>query len=219
MTDRRFTVLTFAALMLGSLLVPAAANAQGTIWDRVRERARERREEEIRRGRRDDDYYRRGRGGRMSDYERRALRDVARRLESRSRDLERDVDYLLDHSRYDGSRREDRINSEVQGFRRAADRFQNVAGDSQDLYRSRDDAQRLFTEAAQVDRLLSRIRLDSRTFNDWAQIRADLRTVADIYGIRFRDFDDRNYRRDDDFYRRRDRDRHRRRGNNDWRWE
>ena len=198
MTKRRFTLLTFAALALATSLSPAAAGAQ-TIWDRIRDRAGQERDrdDDYRRGRRDDDgYYGRGhRPGRISDYERRRLRDLARRISDRSRDLQRDVDRLLDRSRYDGSRREDHINDDVRRLRNAAERFRDRAGSDNDLNRSAGEARELIETAEHVGGYLRRMRLDGRTYEDWAQIRADLRTVADIYGFRLRDFDDGGYRR------------------------
>ena len=202
MINRRFTLLAFAALVLGAFLSPASASAQ-SIWERMRERAREAqqqrdRDEDYRRDRngdyrrdrrRDDDYYGRGRSGRISDYDRRRLRDLARRIDSRSRDLQRDVDRLLDRSRVDGTRREDRINNDFQHFRNAAARFKDTAGDSNDLNRSADEARQLLNLASRVSNYLRRLRMDSRTANDWAQIRNDLRLVSDIYGFRFNDFD------------------------------
>jgi predicted ribosome quality control (RQC) complex YloA/Tae2 family protein len=211
MTDRRFTVPAFAVAALTLLLLPAAASAQ-SIWDVLRDRARDRseRDEDYRR-RRDDDYGRR-RDGRINDYERRVLRDVARRLEDRSRSFQRNLDRVLDHSRHDDTRREDNINDTARDFRNAAARFQNEAGDSRDLDRSRDEARLLLQSASRVERSLRRVRLDSRASNDWSQIRADLRTVADIYGLRLRDYDgddgdDRGGRRDDDYGRGRGRNR------------
>ena len=186
MTNRRFTVLTFAAVALATFLAPASASAQ-SIWDRIRDRAEQERN-------RDDDWRRddrNRRGGRISDYERRQLRDLGRRIDDRSRDLQRDVDRLLDNSRYNGSNREDRINDEARDLRQAAQRFRNVAGDSDDLYRSRDEASRLLQQASQMSRMLGRARLDSRTASDWNQLRSDLRTVANIYNLRFND--DRGY--------------------------
>src|SRR5215218_6931837 len=193
MTKRRFTVLTFAAVALATFLAPASASAQ-TIWDRIRDRAEQerRRDEDYgrnRRGRDDDDRY--GRNGRMSDYERRQLRDLSRRIDDRSRDLQRDVDRLLDNSRYNGSNREDRINNEARDLRNAAGRFRNVAGDSDRLDRSRDEARELLQSASQFSRMLGRLRMDSRTSNDWNQLRSDLRAVANIYNLRFND--DRGY--------------------------
>ena len=188
MPNRRFHVLTFSAVALTVLLLPASASAQ-SIWDVLRARARDRSE------RRDDDYRRGRRDGYLNDYERRALRDSARRLENRSQSFQRNLDRALDRSRHDDTRREDNINDAARDFRSSADRFQNVAGDSRELHRSRDEARHLLQSAARVERSLRRVRLDSRTANDWSQIRADLRTVADIYGLRVGDFDDGYYGR------------------------
>jgi hypothetical protein len=195
MINRRFTVPALATLALTLLFAPAVANAQSSIWDRIRDRARDQRDrdEDYRRGRRDDDDYRRGRGGRLGDYERRQLRDLARRIDDRSRSFQRNLDRSLDRSRIDDTRREDNINDLARDFRDAANRFRNVAGDNDDLYRSQDEARQLLQLANRVERTLSRVRLDSRTANDWSQIRADLRTVADIY--RMRNYDNGGYGR------------------------
>src|SRR5215213_6952731 len=187
MTNRRFTVLTFAAVALATFLAPADASAQ-SVWDRIRDRAeQERRHDDY--GRNRDDRY--GRSGRMSDYERRQLRDLSRRIDDRSRDLQRDVDHLLDNSRYNGSNREDRINNEARDLRNAAARFRNVAGDNDRLDRSRDEARELLQSASQFSRMLGRLRMDGRTSGDWNQLRSDLRAVANIYNLRFND--DRGY--------------------------
>ena len=199
MTNRRFTLLAFAAVALVTSLSPASASAQN-IWDRVRDRVeqdsrrdrndrdRDRdRDPDWRRDRRDDDdrYGRNGR--RISDYDRRRLRDLARRIEDRSRDFQRDVDRMLDNSRVDGTNREDRINDQARDFRNAAGRFRGVAGDSNDLYSSRDEARDLLERAARISRVLSRVRGDSRLNGNWNQLRNDLRAVADIYNLRFND--------------------------------
>ena len=186
MTNRRFTILTFAAVALATFLAPASAGAQ-TVWDRIRDRAEQQRDRDPDwgRNRRDDDRY--GRNGRLSDYDRRQLRDLARRIDDRSRDLQRDIDRALDHSRVNGTNREDRINDEARDFRNAAARFRGVAGDSNDLYRSRDEARNLLDQAAQLNRVLNRVRGDGRTQSDWSQLRSDLRRVADIYNLRFND--------------------------------
>lgn len=188
MFKRRFILPAFAALAFAAFVSPSAANAQGSIWDRIRDRAERERDQDYGRNRRrddDDDRYGR-RGGRISDHERRQLRDLARRISDRSRDLQRDVDRALDHSRVNGTRREDNINNEARDLRNAAERFRNVAGDSNDLYRSSDEARELLRQASQVSRMLGRVRLDGRNGN-WNQLRGDLRTVANIYNLRFDD--------------------------------
>ena len=188
MINRRFTLPAFAALALAAFLSPSAANAQGSIWDRIRDRAEQERDRDNgRNGRRDDNGTYGRRGGRMSDYDRRELRDLARRINDRSKDLQRDIDRALDNSRVNGTRREDNINQEARDLRNASERFKDVAGDSNDLYRSSDDARRLLDQASRISRMLNRARLDNRAGNDWNQLRNDLRTVANIYNMRFDD--------------------------------
>jgi hypothetical protein len=185
MINRRFILPAFAALAFAAFLSPSAVNAQGSIWDRIRDRAeRERDGDYGRNGRRDDDDRYGRRGGRVSDYERRQLRDLARRIDDRSRDLQRDVDRALDHSRVNGTRREDNINDEARDLRNAAARFRNLAGDTGELNRSSDEARELLRQASRVSRMLGRVRLDGRNGN-WNQLRSDLRTVANIYNLRF----------------------------------
>jgi hypothetical protein len=205
MRNRRFILPAFAALAFAAFLSPSTAKAQGSVWDRIRDRAERERDRDYERNRRRDDDDRYGRrGGRISDYERRQLRDLARRIDDRSRDLQRDIDRALDNSRVNGTRREDNINQEARELRDAASRFRNVAGDSNDLYRSSDEARRLLDQASQISRMLNRVRLDGRTGGDWNQLRNDLRTVANIYNLRFNDGG--GYYGNDDDWRRNRRD-------------
>lgn len=201
MFKRRFILPAFAALAFAAFISPSAANAQGSIWDRIRDRAERERNDDYGRNRRRDDDDRYGRrGGRISDHERRQLRELARRISDRSRDFQRDLDRTLDNSRVNGSRREDNINGEARDLRNAAERFRNVAGDSNDLYRSSDEARQLLNQASQISRILGRVRLDGRTGGDWNQLRNDLRTVANIYNMRF---DEGGYYGNDDWRRNR----------------
>ena len=182
MTNRRIALPAFfAAALFALLLLPSEANAQ---WGQGRDRH--------------DDYGRRN--GRLSDYDRRALREVARRIDDRSESFQRNVDRAIDRSRIDDTPREDKINDRVRDFRRAAARFRDRAGDSDNLNNSRGEAQHLLNSAANIDRLMRRVRLDGRAQSDWSQIRADLRTVANFYNLRMSDYgsNDGYYGRDDD---------------------
>jgi hypothetical protein len=162
-----------AAIMFAFCL-PGLASAQSNDpwWGRDRDQ----RNGDYRRNRRDDGYGR---------YDERTLRDAAQRLKDRARDLERDVDRYLDSSRQNGTRREDRVNEQAQDFRRAADRFKDRVGNGRDLNRSQDAARELLSRADQIDRVLSRGRVDSRVYSDWSSINQDLRLIADIYGLRY----------------------------------
>ena len=172
MTNRRISLFSFTAVALFALLFPVLASAQtsqGPWWRRDRDR---------------DD-----RWGRGNDYNRRVLRAAASRLEGRSRDFQRHLDDRLDDSRYDDTRREDNLNQLARDFRAAADRFEDRVDGRGDINSGAGEARQLLSIAGRINQRLARVRLDSRTASDWAQIRNDLRTIADIYGLRFSDYE------------------------------
>lgn len=195
MTNRRNFLFSFAALALLALLSTATASAQEPWWRGDNNR----------------------RDGYLSDRERRVLRDVARRIDDRSRSFQRNVDRSLDRSRIDDTQREDRINDDVREFRNAAARFRDRAGDDRELSRSAGEARTLLSTASRIDRAVSRLRLDARTRSDWQQIRSDLRTVADIYNLRVGDFDNGRDGRYENWPER-DRNNRNRRNNGSRRW-
>lgn len=188
MINRRTTILTIISAILVAFCLPAVASAQndGT-WRRNRDR-------DYRRERRNDDYdiYRNGRNN--GNYDTRYLRDVAERVQDNARNLERDVDRFLDNSRVNGSRREDRINGEVKEFRQAADRFRNRVGNNGNRNEGYQEAQNLLHTANRTENMLGRLRVDSRTYSDWRQIKQDLRTIAHAYNLRYDGNDDGFYR-------------------------
>ena len=186
MTNRhtlRFSIFAAAAL---ALCLPALAAAQ---W-----------------GQYPDNRYPNRNGG-YGRYDDRYVKDSVKRLDNLAKDFERDMDRALDHSRVDGTRREDQINSVVHDFRRAVGDLKSRVGNGRDLNRSYNEAQRVMSLADQVDRFGAR-RLDSRTASDWSQIQGELRNISDIYGIGYRgrsgDIYDRNNRnnRNNDWWRR-----------------
>jgi len=179
---RRNTLLTVLAAILFTLGLSGIAAAQtNDPWWGQQQRDDRRDDRD-----RDRDYRRdRNDNGRYGRYDSRTLRDVAQRIKDRSHDFERDADRALDHSRVDGTRREDQINASIHDFRRAADRFKDRVGNGNDPYRSQSEASELISRANQIDRAISRVRIDSRTSSDWSSLNQDLRTVADIYNLNY----------------------------------
>ena len=181
MINRRTTILTIISAILVAFCLPTIASAQ---WNRDRDYRRDRRN--------NDDYYGNNRNG---NYDTRYLRDVAERVKDNARNLERDVDRFLDNSRVNGSRREDQINGEVREFRQAADRFRSRVGNNgNNRNQGYQEAQYLMQAANNTERMLSRLRVDSRTYSDWRQIKQDLRTIANAYNLSYNGNDDGYYR-------------------------
>ena len=195
MTNRRKTIQTLFAAAFIALFLPlvnaSAQYGQNDPWW----------------GRRDN------RNDRYGSYNTRALRDAIRRVESRSDDFQDHVDSALDRSRYDDTRREDRINDIAREFRDAARRLRDRFNE-RDPNRSQSEARHLVQLGSRIDRIIGRQRLDSRTVADWNDISNGLRIIADAYNLNFRGD---GYYRDD---RRNDRRNNDRRQPNDrgWRW-
>ncbi len=180
---KRTSILAAVTAAIFSFALVSAASAQAPWWGQ---------NDRDRRDRRDDDY----RNDRYGRYDTRALRDAAQRIKDRSKDLERDVDRLLDNSRANGTQREDRVNDQARDFRNTAERFKSRVGDGRDPNRATGEARELIQQGQRIDRLLSRLRADSRTYSDWSQINRDLQIVADIYRLNYRGGND-DYRNDD----------------------
>jgi hypothetical protein len=203
--NRRITLLTIIAAIFCTLSLSGLAAAQSNDpWSDSSQRNRD--------DRRDDRDYRRDRrdNGNYGRYDSRTLRDAAQRIKDRSKDFERDIDRALDHSRVDGTRREDNINAQVQDFRRAAERFKDRVGNGNDQNRAYDAARELISRANQIDRVIGRARLDSRASSDWNSLNQDLRLVSDIYNLNY------NGGYGNGGYGNYPNDRNRRNNNNDW---
>jgi hypothetical protein len=191
MANRRRFIPTVITAAIVALFLPVVASAQ---WG-------------------NNDRSGRNNGRYDSRYDNRTLRDAARRIDDRSGDFQRHLDSALDRSRVDNTRREDNINQMAAEFRNAASRFRNRVGDGRDYNRGADEAQRLMQLGSRIDRVVSRVRLDSRTQSDWSQIRQDLRVLGDFYRGAYNNGGYNN--RDDGYY---GNDRNNRRNNNDEWW-
>jgi hypothetical protein len=158
MTNRFKLIPTLIAAALVALCLPIMASAQGSYdpWNRNRDYGR---------------------------YGQRGLRDSIRRVRDRSDDFRNHLDRALDRSRIDDTRREDRINDIAAEFERAAIRLDNRFDNGRDLNRSHNEARHLLEVGARIDQLMARTRFrDGRVQSVWAQIRQDLRVIANAYG-------------------------------------
>ncbi|HKO99971.1 MAG TPA: hypothetical protein VJU86_23555 [Pyrinomonadaceae bacterium] len=184
MTNRRTLMFSIFATAVIALCLPVLAAAQGTYdpWGRNRN------------------------GGYGGGYDERYVRDSIHRLDRLAKDFEKEVDRNLDRSRRDGTRREDQINAEANQFRDAVGDLKSAFGNGRDLNRSRDEAQRVFQEARQVERIGMARGYNNRLGSLWSQIRNELNVISNVYG---------NYGYNNGGYNPNDR-RNRTNNNNDW---
>ncbi|GAC1402287.1 MAG: hypothetical protein NVSMB56_17300 [Pyrinomonadaceae bacterium] len=170
-TQRIKNLSMFFAAAFIALSIPAFARAQGGYYDPYNRNSRY-----------------------PSNYDQRALRDAVRRVKDRSKNFQKDIDRYFDRNGYENSRYEERGSDLARDFRYAAERLQDRSRDGRDINNSYNEARNLLNIGSRIERFAARNRLDSRSYDDWAQIRQNLNTVANIYGINW-SYDNDNYRR------------------------
>jgi hypothetical protein len=109
--------------------------------------------------------------------------DMTLLLDRLQRDSSRFRDSLMTavgRSRFDETRSEDRITELLEDFDRSADQLRDRSrrGTS-----APGDVEEIMRRAARIDHFMARNTFDSRTQNDWANVRRDLDDLADGYGI------------------------------------
>ena len=164
--------LAIFAFSLLILSLPIIANAQ---------------RRDNRNNRRNDDYYGRdNRNNRNDNYGRhnrnnRNLNSLAKNLEKSSKQFEKKLDRELDRSRYDDTRREDRINEIAERFKDAADDFNKEYDNRRDYNDSADEARRVLAYGQQLGRAVRRARISRSLQGDWNKIEGYLRQLARAY--------------------------------------
>ena len=114
---------------------------------------------------------------RVSDRE---VEQIIHRVESQSDVFRKSLDRALDKSRFDGTRREDDINSFVKAFYKETKQLH----DHFDSHKSTaNDVQVVLDRAAQIDQFMRRNRLKKDVQKDWAQLRANLDELASVYNV------------------------------------
>jgi hypothetical protein len=110
------------------------------------------------------------------------MRSVVRDLKSKAGQFQRQLDSDLDHSRYNGSRREDQINQMARDFKNAVNRLNSNGYDNG---RS-NDVNRVLDVGYQIDRTMGRGRVGYQAVNIWSGIRYDLDALRNGSGYNTR---------------------------------
>jgi hypothetical protein len=109
-------------------------------------------------------------------------RSIVRDLKNRSHALTSQLDRDLDHSRYNGSRREDDLNAMAQDFRNAVNRLSESNSSYGGYGRNDGRMNEVMNRASQLDRALSRARVSYNVQSIWSGIQSDLNALGGGYG-------------------------------------
>lgn len=109
---------------------------------------------------------------------------IIRRVENQSDRFVRSFDRSLDHSRIDGTWREDNLNERARQLENALDSLRREF-DRTDRYQdTRMQVSHVLNTAESVNTAVRRRRLRNNTERLWAQLRSELNTLASVYNLR-----------------------------------
>lgn len=109
---------------------------------------------------------------------------IINRVEDRSGAFRKAVDRQLDHSRLNGSRREDRINEQVKQYDRTVDALRWEFSRRDSWMETRGNVERVLREASDVNHIMHDTDLGRGVENEWGTLRRELNTLADVYDLK-----------------------------------
>jgi hypothetical protein len=92
-------------------------------------------------------------------------------------------DSSLDRSRLNGSHREDDINRFLKNYEDATERLYSRFKDNKSVGA---DVEAVLDGAAEIDQFMTRRLASERAERDWAEVRQDLRRLAEAYNVSWR---------------------------------
>jgi len=113
------------------------------------------------------------------------VEELIHRIEAQSDIYRKSLDTALDHSRLDGTRREDDVNAFVKEFTKETRQLH----DHFDSHKSTaSDVQTVLNRAAEIDQFMRRNRLqrDRDAQRDWLRLRSSLDELAQLYSVNWR---------------------------------
>ncbi|HYJ47277.1 MAG TPA: hypothetical protein VEV81_11760 [Pyrinomonadaceae bacterium] len=127
----------------------------------------------------------RRRGPRQRGYTRAEVNEVIKRVENRSDSFVHLFDKSLDRSVLNGTNREDRLNQYARDLEKALDDLRHEFDRKESYIETRPEARRSLDIASDINVALRNRRLGAETERQWALLRAELNTLADVYNLPF----------------------------------
>lgn len=106
------------------------------------------------------------------------------RVESQSGSFRKAVDRQLDHSKLNGSKREDQINAQVKRYDRSVDELRAEFSRHDSWMETRGNVERVLREASDVNHIMHDTGFNGGIEGDWSQLRHELNTLADVYDLK-----------------------------------
>jgi hypothetical protein len=108
------------------------------------------------------------------------MKELLKRIEKQSESFRSSLKSALEHSRFDDTKAEDRINDFVKDFEKATE---HLRGRFDEDRSASPEAEEVLRRAARIDGFMERHRLTPRAQSDWAALRSNLEALAEAYNV------------------------------------
>jgi signal transduction histidine kinase len=125
----------------------------------------------------------RRRAPRQRGYAKAQVNEIIKRVEERSDRFVKLFDRSLDRSRLDGTNREDRLNEHARNLETALDELRREFDRKENYVETRPEVRRCLDIATNINVAVRNRRLGGETERQWALLRSELNTLADVYGL------------------------------------
>ncbi len=111
------------------------------------------------------------------------VKQIVNRVEDHVDNFVKNYDKALDRSRLDGSSRENWLMNRARDLESATDELAREFDRRDAWLENKDEVRRCLNIASDIDRNMRNYRYGSVTENNWARVRFELNTLADVYNL------------------------------------
>ena len=111
------------------------------------------------------------------------VKAIIERVETRVDYFVKQFDKSLDRSRLDGSDREDQLNKRAKDLEHATDDMRKHFDVTDKWIDNRDEVRKCLNIASDIDKAMRNRRLGGVTETNWANVRFELNSLADVYNM------------------------------------
>lgn len=122
---------------------------------------------------------------RQRGYTKIEVNEIIKRVENRSDAFVKLFDKALDRSGLNGTKREDRLNEYARDLEKALDDLRGQFDRKESYIETRPETRRCLDIASDINVAMRNRRMGGETERQWALLRAELNTLADVYGLPF----------------------------------
>ncbi len=108
---------------------------------------------------------------------------IINRVETRVDNFVKNFDKALDRSRLDGSSREDWLNRRAKDLGKATDELRREFDRRDAWIENKDEVRKCLNIASDIDRNMRNYNFGPTTESNWARVRYELNTLADVYNL------------------------------------